>query len=219
MNWESKTQNSAFFEDVKKIVKIRKDNINIISPFYSSLSLIPIVKVNATGNADLKPYAMHNGRVAIVVAGKKDAASGIISLNIPLIDMNMTDEPSYAVIDLMTDICQQKTGAQLHNLSLDIEKGGFRAIKIASGNCPTATSTTSTSTTALVTTSSSVASSTTSTTTAPQCSLAGDYPPCGLVSLTEVVDAINKWADNQMNLLDVIELINAWAEPERYPPN
>ena len=43
------------------------------------------------------------------------------------------------------------------------------------------------------------------------CSLAGDYPPCDDVSLSEVVDLINKWVDDEASLREVITLINAWA--------
>ena len=44
-----------------------------------------------------------------------------------------------------------------------------------------------------------------------QCILPGDYPPCGTVTLSEVVDYINLWAAGQAELGDVIDLIIAWA--------
>jgi hypothetical protein len=59
------------------------------------------------------------------------------------------------------------------------------------------------------TTTTSTISTTTSTTQA--CNLKGDYPPCGTVSLTEVVDYINKWTIGESQLADVISLINGWA--------
>lgn len=64
----------------------------------------------------------------------------------------------------------------------------------------TTTSTTTTSTT------------TTSTTLAGECTLSGDYAPCGEISLSEVINYINLWADGDSYLSDVISLINAWAE-------
>jgi hypothetical protein len=48
-------------------------------------------------------------------------------------------------------------------------------------------------------------------TTGPPCSLAGDYPPCGEVTLAEVIDMINRWVENEEALNDVAALINAWA--------
>jgi hypothetical protein len=54
-------------------------------------------------------------------------------------------------------------------------------------------------------------SSTTTTTTAQECSIPGDYSPCGAISLSEVIDYINLWVDGSATLPGVIALINAWA--------
>lgn len=43
------------------------------------------------------------------------------------------------------------------------------------------------------------------------CDLAGDYPPCGEVTLPEVIDFINQWAAGNAELSEVIDLINTWA--------
>jgi len=45
----------------------------------------------------------------------------------------------------------------------------------------------------------------------PLCSMLGDYPPCDVVSLSEVVDFIIRWSSGQASISDVIDLINAWA--------
>ena len=44
-----------------------------------------------------------------------------------------------------------------------------------------------------------------------QCALIGDVPPCGVVSIPEVVNVITGWASGAMTLEDVIAMINAWA--------
>jgi hypothetical protein len=46
-----------------------------------------------------------------------------------------------------------------------------------------------------------------------ECDLVGDNPPCGTVSLSEVVSLINQWIAGDAILSDVIKLINAWASP------
>ena len=74
----------------------------------------------------------------------------------------------------------------------------------------TSTSTTSTTTTTTSTTTTSTTTSST-TTTIETCPLAGDYPPCGEVTLSEVVDFINQWAEGEAGLSDVVNLINVWA--------
>jgi hypothetical protein len=71
----------------------------------------------------------------------------------------------------------------------------------------TSTTTTPTTTTTVQTTT----TSSTTTTTQATCTLTGDDPPCGVVTLTEVIDYITLWANDQADLADVIELINAWA--------
>jgi len=98
---------------------------------------------------------------------------------------------------------------------------------------PGTTTTTSTSTTTTTTTSTSTTTTlgitttttvTTTTTIIWPCDLPGDYPPCGEVTLEEVVDFINLWSLGQADLGDVVNLINAWAEgpvcelPGDYPP-
>jgi hypothetical protein len=51
------------------------------------------------------------------------------------------------------------------------------------------------------------------------CVMPGKYPPCDVVSLSEIVDAINNWASGHLTLSDVIDLINSWADPIGHPPS
>jgi len=39
----------------------------------------------------------------------------------------------------------------------------------------------------------------------------GDYPPCGNVTLQEILDMIAEWLAGNAGLGEVIDLINAWA--------
>ena len=61
------------------------------------------------------------------------------------------------------------------------------------------------------TTSTTTTTSTSTTTTIGACSLVGDYPPCGDISLLEVVDLINMWATDKASVGDVVALITRWA--------
>lgn len=78
----------------------------------------------------------------------------------------------------------------------------------------TSTSTSMTSTTAPQVTTTTTTTGSTTTSTEASCSLAGDYSPCGEVSLSEVVAYINEWVENEAALSDVIALINAWAQSQ-----
>jgi hypothetical protein len=86
----------------------------------------------------------------------------------------------------------------------------------SSTTIPTTTTlptTTLPSTTAPTTTTQATITSTTSTTTTSvlQCNLPGDYPPCNEVTLSEVINAINKWVTGELKLSEIVTLINAWA--------
>ena len=72
--------------------------------------------------------------------------------------------------------------------------------------------------TTTTTSTTSTSSSSTTSTTEPQCAMPGNDPPCGVVELMEVVDAINQWATGTFSLGDVVNLINSWADPSGYPP-
>jgi len=39
----------------------------------------------------------------------------------------------------------------------------------------------------------------------------GDSPPCGNISIQEVISYINKWAAGEASLPNVVALISAWA--------
>ena len=54
---------------------------------------------------------------------------------------------------------------------------------------------------------------------AQSCTLAGDAPPCGVISLAEVIDFINQWATGNASLSDVIGLISAWSMPQESVSN
>jgi hypothetical protein len=43
------------------------------------------------------------------------------------------------------------------------------------------------------------------------CVMNGNSAPCGEVTLSEVIAAINLWSNSEMDLGDVVRLINAWA--------
>ncbi len=44
------------------------------------------------------------------------------------------------------------------------------------------------------------------------CTMTGDDPPCGQVSLQEVINLIILWSQDKANLNQVVTLINAWAQ-------
>jgi hypothetical protein len=83
----------------------------------------------------------------------------------------------------------------------------------------TTTSTSTSTTTTRSSTTSTTSTTTSSTTTQLQCIMPGNYPSCDEVTLSELVDAINRWVEGGYNLGDLIDLIDSWADPGDYPPN
>jgi len=78
--------------------------------------------------------------------------------------------------------------------------------RLAGWNGEYSSTTTTTSTT--ITTTTTQATTTTSTVA---CLEKGNNPPCGEITLQEVVDTINQWITGDYTLQEVIGLINAWA--------
>ena len=44
------------------------------------------------------------------------------------------------------------------------------------------------------------------------CSIKGDKPPCGVISLSEVTDYIILWSQEKADLSDLVDLINLWQQ-------
>lgn len=60
-------------------------------------------------------------------------------------------------------------------------------------------------------------SSTTTTSLPGKCTMKGNEPPCDVISLDEIVDSINQWAQGSYTLKEVVDLINSWGDPAGYP--
>ena len=72
----------------------------------------------------------------------------------------------------------------------------------------TTTTVSTTSTGASTTTSSTVSTTTTNT---GGCTLIGDNPPCGSITVQEIIALITSWANGNATLQNVLNLITAWA--------
>ena len=66
-------------------------------------------------------------------------------------------------------------------------------------------------TTSTVASTTTTSSTTTSTTLAGECSMKGDYPPCGEITVSEIIDSITMWSTGEADMSEVLALITAWA--------
>lgn len=108
------------------------------------------------------------------------------------------NETAYSVIETYNDmyVMAGKTNSY-GNGSYDVW-----LVKTTSPDATTTTTIPTTTTT----------STTTTTTLSTPCSLLGDYPPCGVITMQEVINFINAWIQGEANLADVVNLIIAWSE-------
>jgi hypothetical protein len=67
-------------------------------------------------------------------------------------------------------------------------------------------------------TSTTTSTSSPTTTVLGPCAMKGNDPPCDVIRLAEVVDAINQWIAGSLGIGEVIDIINSWADPANYPP-
>ena len=129
MQWSGAVNNGDFLKKVKKIIQIRKENIDIISPRTLSLAQTQIVKVGHSGT-DLVPYALYNDASAIVVVAKKNAASGDVVLRVPLTDMNLSGANTYSVTNLMSGDCDQVSQNDLAAYAVSVNAGDAAVLEI-----------------------------------------------------------------------------------------
>ncbi|MFZ2456471.1 MAG: right-handed parallel beta-helix repeat-containing protein [Candidatus Altiarchaeia archaeon] len=107
------------------------------------------------------------------------------------------NETAYSVIETYD-------GAYVMVGSTDSYGSGGDDVFLVKTISPEATTTTTTTTT-------TTSTSSTTTTLGGPCEKPGDYPPCGDITLAEVINYINAWARGEAELGEVIDLINAWA--------
>ncbi len=135
MQWNGAVVNKEFLEKVKKIIQIRKENIDIVSPPVSSLSQVSIVAVDYSGT-DLAPYVLFNNEKSIVVIGKKNASSGSVTLDIPLSRINLGGGDTYSLTNLMDGTCEQANQDHLTDYRININAKDVAILKIVkNGHC------------------------------------------------------------------------------------
>ena len=107
ITWDDFDANQDHFNNVRKMIYIRKKYKNLIGPSTHKLDQKPMVKVKVVGNQpDLPPYAYYNPKgdsVAILVLGTKSSAVYRITVELPLADMRLGDCSKYEFHNLLSD--------------------------------------------------------------------------------------------------------------------
>ena len=187
------------------------------SNFFVGLTIANVTREPAVGN-ECGGNSVH-GFTFTIPANLKDGRPHNISAY--AIDVPVGNNP---LLGKKTIICTTTTTTSTTSTTKITSTTTTTTTKVSTTSSTTSTTSssttstlfnTSTTTTTILTT---TTISSTTTTRAGTCVMPGNYPPCGDVSLSEVVEAINHWAAGSLDLENVIDLINSWADPSGHPP-
>lgn len=132
LHWAEKTQNKTLYEQVKKLIQIRKEYVDIIAPGETSLKDTRITKVMRYSGLDLEPYSMWKGNTSITVVAKRATPSGSATFSIPVDVMGM-QAASFTVTELLSNTTAEYTRAEvLQGISMHVPQGGVLVIKTES---------------------------------------------------------------------------------------
>ncbi len=129
-------ENRAMFEDVKKMIAIRKQERDVLAavPNYTPRNVrrIPFESDHPCPS----PYVRWNQHKAIVVAGNLSTDSDLhLTLNVPLAELDLDGHRHYDVTDLWTGETQSYEAATLSQLDCVVKRdkipgGGIRLLRI-----------------------------------------------------------------------------------------
>jgi hypothetical protein len=131
LDWSAFEEHRSFFEQVKRLIQIRRRYQAVLGPHEPALKDTRIFALAQSGEADLSPYAVVVPPVAIVVVGKKEAPPGEVTVNLPLDELGLAGAGSYRVRELVTDGPAVVAGpTELSSWTVDVPTWGVRALMI-----------------------------------------------------------------------------------------
>ncbi len=129
LHWAEKTQNKTLYDQVKKLIQIRKEYVDIIAPGEAALKDTRITKVTRYSGVDLEPYTMWRGTTSITVVAKRATPAGNATFSIPVDVMGM-QAPTFTVTELLSGTVVEYTRAQvLQGISMYVPQGGVVVVK------------------------------------------------------------------------------------------
>jgi pullulanase/glycogen debranching enzyme len=124
IRWDKLEENRAFYNDIKKLISIRKEYKHIIAPFRDHLYDTNIAKADTKDITDLPAYIMYarkDGKnQAILVIGTKEKVSSSVNVSFNASEINMKGVTSFTFTNLMTD-----TKLELSNVENGVDVEGI----------------------------------------------------------------------------------------------
>lgn len=114
----------GFYEDVKKMIQIRRTYPDLFESFAESIRDSNICEVKVTGVEELQPYARFSGSHAVMIIPNynihdKDTD---FKVYVPFADMELDYYSSYTVTDLITgEVVVSGNAAAVHSFTADVE--------------------------------------------------------------------------------------------------
>ncbi len=107
ITWSDYDTNQKHFNEVRKMIYIRKKYKNLIGPSTHMLNKKPMLKIGVIGTQpDLPPFAYYNQNgdsIAILVLGTKEKTVKDIVVELSLENMRLANHSSYEFHNLLTD--------------------------------------------------------------------------------------------------------------------
>lgn len=137
-------ENRAFYEDVKKMIRIRRQYPEIFTYFPENHQETNICKVSVKGIEDLGAYARYYGDTGILVVPNANVhdTSGNFQIIIPFADMGLDGYKSFTVTELMsgkTVVSGTKEQVRTFSYTVPNQEVGVFLVKGSGGSAATTT--------------------------------------------------------------------------------
>ena len=166
IDWDKmdEPENRAFYEDIKKMIRIRRQYPDIFNYYPDNHQDTNICKVKVSGIEELGAYARFSGDTGILVVPNANihSTAGNFKITIPFADMKLSGYKNFTVTELMTGkTVASGTREQVGTFSFTVPNQHLRVFLIkGSGGTATPTTTRSPSGSKITTRSSATAMST-----------------------------------------------------------
>ena len=103
VDWNVKEKNRAFFELVKKMIRIRRQYPEIFEYFPDNHRESNICKVTTDRDGLLQPYARYRSGTAVLVVPNNGSAPAAMKISLPFREAGLEPGREYEIFDLLND--------------------------------------------------------------------------------------------------------------------
>ena len=129
IDWGAKEKNREFFEQVKKMIRIRRSNPDIFEYFPDDHRQSNICKVTTDQNGLLQAYARYRNGRAVLIVPNSSKSGKTIRVSIPFEESGLRRGERYTVTDLMAG--KVLRNGNMTDFSAEIAAGGLGVFLVA----------------------------------------------------------------------------------------